>query len=97
LLSKNRIHIEQNVHVESRLATAKPSKWSSPLLFSGTKLTIDLRSRNDNDDKNDSKINGEINDAQVKFRKSLQSSVKKLIFPLLLLKHIEVETCKTVT
>jgi hypothetical protein len=54
------------MYEESVVATAKPRKKSSLVIFSGTKLTIDLRSNDDNDDKNNSKINyGEINDAKL--------------------------------
>jgi BarA-like signal transduction histidine kinase len=43
-LSKNRLYyIEQNAHAQSVVATAKPRKNLSLVLFSGTKLTIDLR------------------------------------------------------
>lgn len=66
LLSKNRLqYIEQKVHAQSIAATAKPRKKLSLVIFSGTKLTIDLRSNDDNEDKNNSIIIGEINDAKL--------------------------------
>jgi hypothetical protein len=63
LLSKNRLHY---IYVESVVATAKPRKKSRLVIFSGTKLKIDLCSNDDNDDKQNIKINyGEINDAKL--------------------------------